>query len=328
MLERPVVAASCKALLLLSAAASAHAGTWSNLWFTPEQQGQRELEAGHASEAARMFTDPRRRAYAELKAENYEAAQKQLEPLSDAESQYNRGNALARTGNLRAALDAYDASLKHTDKDAALRRDAQHNRDLVAKQLEKQSRQQQGGQGQSGSPQGDKSRKDQAGQGEQNGQPQNGQPQNGQQNQPPDSKESAQSNPGNQGQSRQANQSQGAGSRQNGQQQSPGSQNGQGEDQNGQSRDQEESKADAQQAQRDAAQALQQSRRSAQNPTKTTAGDAEKGRAQSEPAQPPTEQTLALDQWLRQIPDDPGGLLRRKFLIEHMIKQDAGGTRP
>jgi Ca-activated chloride channel homolog len=32
-----------------------------------------------------------------------------------------------------------------------------------------------------------------------------------------------------------------------------------------------------------------------------------------------------MDQWLRQIPDDPAGLLRRKFLIEHMMKQ---GTQP
>ena len=36
---------------------------------------------------------------------------------------------------------------------------------------------------------------------------------------------------------------------------------------------------------------------------------------------PQTEQQLALEQWFRQIPDDPGGLLRRKFLIEHLKKQ-------
>lgn len=34
-----------------------------------------------------------------------------------------------------------------------------------------------------------------------------------------------------------------------------------------------------------------------------------------------SEQALALDQWLRRIPDDPGGLLRRKFMIEHMLRQ-------
>jgi Ca-activated chloride channel homolog len=302
------------ALLLVLAGAGAQAGTWSNLWFTPEQQGQRQLEAGHAREAAKMFSDPRRRGYAELEAKDYGAAQRQLAPLPDAESQYNRGNALARAGNLRSALDAYDASLKHQDADAALRRDARHNRDLVAKQLEQQNRHPQGSQG--GNPQGDKSQRDHAGQ-DPKGQPRNGQP---------DAKESAQSNAGNQGQSSKANESQVDGSRQNGQQQAPGSQNGEGQDQ-------EAAKADAQQAQRDAAQALEQSRRSARNPpqpaqnaTKTTGGDAEKEPAQSQPAEPPSEQSLALDQWLRQIPDDPGGLLRRKFLIEHMIKQNAGGT--
>jgi Ca-activated chloride channel family protein len=38
-----------------------------------------------------------------------------------------------------------------------------------------------------------------------------------------------------------------------------------------------------------------------------------------------SEQQLAEDQWLRRLPDDPGGLLRRKFLIQHLIRQ---GTPP
>jgi Ca-activated chloride channel homolog len=312
------------ALLLVFAGAGARAGSWSDFWLTPEQQGQRALEAGHAREAAQMFSDPRRRGYAELEAKDYEAAQKALEPLTDAESQYNRGNALARAGNLRPALDAYDASLKHTEANAALRRDAQHNRDLVAKQLEQQSGQQ-GAQG--GKP--DKS-PDAAGQ-DQKGRPQNGQPnQEPQQNRTPDSKESAQSNTGDQGQSRKADESQNGGNRpEGGGQEAPGSQSGRAQDRDA-------ANADARQAQRDAAQALEQAKQQAGQPDQTSpspprssarvGGDHKNGPVQSEPAAPPTEQTLALDQWLRQIPDDPGGLLRRKFLIEHMIKQNAGGA--
>ena len=34
-----------------------------------------------------------------------------------------------------------------------------------------------------------------------------------------------------------------------------------------------------------------------------------------------TEKQIAQEQWLRSIPDDPGGLLRRKFLIEHLMRQ-------
>jgi Ca-activated chloride channel family protein len=43
--------------------------------------------------------------------------------------------------------------------------------------------------------------------------------------------------------------------------------------------------------------------------------------ADEPPQQPRSEQSLALDQWLRGIPEDSGELLRRKFLIEHLMKQ-------
>ena len=33
------------------------------------------------------------------------------------------------------------------------------------------------------------------------------------------------------------------------------------------------------------------------------------------------ETELALEQWLRQIPEDPGGLLRRKFMLEHLQRK-------
>jgi len=36
---------------------------------------------------------------------------------------------------------------------------------------------------------------------------------------------------------------------------------------------------------------------------------------------PMSEQELALEQWLRQVPDDPAGLLRRKFMLEHLLRQ-------
>ena len=34
-----------------------------------------------------------------------------------------------------------------------------------------------------------------------------------------------------------------------------------------------------------------------------------------------TEQQIAQEQWLRSIPDDPGGLLQRKFMIQHLMRQ-------
>jgi Ca-activated chloride channel family protein len=43
--------------------------------------------------------------------------------------------------------------------------------------------------------------------------------------------------------------------------------------------------------------------------------------ANDNPREPPGEQELALEQWLRQVPDDPAGLLRRKFMLEHLRRQ-------
>jgi hypothetical protein len=55
-------------------------------------------------------------------------------------------------------------------------------------------------------------------------------------------------------------------------------------------------------------------------------GKVQTGRAAPQAAAPPTEQQLAQEQWLRRIPDDPGGLLRRKFMIEHMLRKQ--GDQP
>ncbi|HBV21973.1 MAG TPA: hypothetical protein DEF07_09690, partial [Nitrosomonas sp.] len=41
----------------------------------------------------------------------------------------------------------------------------------------------------------------------------------------------------------------------------------------------------------------------------------------NESDQLPSEEDIALDQWLRQIPEDPSGLLRRKFMLEHMQRK-------
>jgi Ca-activated chloride channel family protein len=39
------------------------------------------------------------------------------------------------------------------------------------------------------------------------------------------------------------------------------------------------------------------------------------------------ESAQATEQWLRQIPDDPGGLLRRKFEYEYQKKYGRGRRR-
>jgi Ca-activated chloride channel family protein len=300
--------------LILAAllASSAHAGNW---WLTPDQEAQRALEAGDATRAARLFTDPQHRAYAEIEAKQYADAARRLEPFEDGESQYNRGNALARAGDLPAALSSYEAALKHAAAGSSLHRDAEHNRDLVAQQLEDQKKSQQqpkngsGQQGQKGNQQQSQSGQQQ-GQGGQQQQGQSGQQQQGQ---------SSQQQQGQSGQQQQG---------QSGQQQGPNGDQHQSAGQEQKGADQQASNPrDALQGGSNDQHPLSQAQNQGGAEGSRAAPESSSSRRERQPdlprATPPSEQSLSEDQWLRQIPDDPAGLLRRKFLIEHMMKQGA-----
>ncbi len=119
-------------------------------WFQrPDQRGAQALAEGRSEEASQLFEDPGWRAAALYRAGDFEGAAAILSQETDARSQYNRGNALARAGQLEAAVEAYDLALARDPADE----DAQWNRDLVKKLLEQQQQQQeqeqQGSQGDS-----------------------------------------------------------------------------------------------------------------------------------------------------------------------------------
>ena len=65
--------------MMLLAIIPAHAGEfWSSLWRNADQQGEALLQRGDASNAAKVYADPRRKAYAKLKAGDYQGAAKDL----------------------------------------------------------------------------------------------------------------------------------------------------------------------------------------------------------------------------------------------------------
>ena len=353
------------AALVCGMTGTSMAGTWSDLWSTHDQQGQRLLESNHPGEAAQVFSDPKRRAYAQLQAGQYDKAAELLAPLQDADSQYNRGNALAHTGKLTDALAAYDKALASSPGN----KDVMRNRELVAKALEDQQRsQQQGKDGSSG-----KNDKGQQGQSNSGGQGSNGSgdKQSGDKQSGGKDSNSQDGKAGQSGSQSQANtQNQQGQQAQNGQRGQQGQQ-GQGQpasqqqaagqagtDNQGQANDPAQSAnasanprtADAAQAQnpqqaakaasanqpgqRDdrSATALQQGQTSGTGTQRGPANMAEsplvKGSAagDAQQTQPRSEQALALDQWMRSIPEDSGELLRRKFQIEHLMKQQ--GNQP
>lgn len=270
---------------------AAQAGeVWDSLWRNADQRGEQLLQQGDAAAAARTYTEPRRKAYAELQAGNNAAAASGFSAFDDSDGQYNRGNALARGGDLQEALKAYDAALAHDPN----HQDARHNRELVAKALRDQQQQQ--------PPQSDQDR-DGTNSSENTPPAQDSKPTNAadpQGQKPPDSKARPPElrPPGDSHTAQDKPESDAA----------PAEQQGGADQTKSATPRKDEPRNDAEQAQRDAQDALQR---------RSKGGD--KRREASEQA-PMTEQQLAEEQWLRQIPDDPGGLLRRKFMIEHLLR--------
>ncbi|MCD2179428.1 VWA domain-containing protein [Rhizobium sp. C1] len=111
----------------------AHAGTWQDLWATSDQQGKKAFASGDYKTASGKFETPSWRGSAAYRAGDYKTAAQDFSA-----SAYNRGNALAKSGQLKEALGAYDQALASNPHDA----DAKYNRDLVQKLLDEQKRQQ------------------------------------------------------------------------------------------------------------------------------------------------------------------------------------------
>lgn len=329
----------CALLLLLTFSIDAHA-SWTDWWLNQDQQAQRALDHGDAKQAAQLFKDPRRQAYAESRAGKYADAAKRLVPFNDAQSQYNRGNALAYSGDLKNALSAYDAALKQTPMDSSLHHDAQHNRDLVAKQLQQQKKNssKNGSQqnGQQNPSQNGKQGKQQQGENSSSSPGNSGNDKNNASNE----KNNANNNNKNGGKNEHGNASSENAS--TGKQQGKSGQSAQGSGQSSSAASGAQAAASAQQnaqdkeqAKRDAQAALAAQQKNGQSGNsssassmlgmtdraQSSANSSERPNAALDVPKPPSEQTLAEQQWLRQIPDDPAGLVRRKFLIEHWLKQ-------
>ena len=105
---------------------------WADLWWRADQQGARELAAGRPDTAADHFSDPAWRAAANYRASEFEQALDALEGLTGATPEYNRGNALARLGQLEEAAAAYERVLEQASDHA----DARHNLELVRRLLD------------------------------------------------------------------------------------------------------------------------------------------------------------------------------------------------
>ncbi|MFZ3182628.1 MAG: VWA domain-containing protein [Pseudomonas sp.] len=296
--------------LLLAAPQPSYAFEFDDLWLRPDQQGQRLLEAQKPLEAAKRFSNPQWQAQALYQAGDYNGAAERFAQGYSATDHYNRGNALAKAGELEAAIDAYEQAL---ERQADLL-PAKQNKALVEQALQQRQQQQQQKQDQQ------QSNKDQQPQDSQSSQQQQQQNQTGEQAKKPGEPAPDAKSPQEPGEPKE---------------QQPSAAKTPAEKPANDAADKNQAKQPTEPAksQNPADQQTPKPGEQSDKPQADAQGksasnaDKDPGQPSDEPestaAKPlDTEQRQALEQWLRQIPDQPGELLRRKFWYEQQQRQE------
>ncbi|MGD8934873.1 MAG: VWA domain-containing protein [Thiogranum sp.] len=312
--------------VLSSTPQPAMAASWDDLWQRRDQQADAALRAGDLQRAQALARQPQRLGTAAYRAGDYDKALQAFARSQGPQGDYNRANALAQLGRYQDAIAAYDKALK---ADPGLD-DAVYNKAQVEKLLQQQKQNQQ--QSKNSSGQGKKDTKQQhAGN--------SSQQQDGGGKQASGNKSRSSATAGNSGKSAQTgkqpgqpgsdepasgNQAQNAGD-----QHSPAAET----PEPAVSAGKKSAATGASQARRDnTSRSSEQPRQQARaKGTPDTAGfapqppvqSADKGAAPGNADPLTREQQQADERWLRRIPDDPGGLLRRKFLYQYSQRERA-----
>lgn len=287
----------------LAIAPPARAGVFADLWQRRDQQAAAALREGDAARAAELAPSAAWSGAAAYRAGDYAEAGKHFAEADGADAAYNRGNALAQEKRYEEALAAYDEALQ---LDPAMD-DAKANRDAVKAFLEQSQPPPEG-------QQGDPSDEDR--------------PSSSQQGQPPQSSDGKQQSGGEEQQS--AND--GKSADQNDASQADPQAGGQGkerQDGNGSPAGEGQSPPDDASAKPDAQQQQALSQAIDEALQQADGRPAKEGDAPAAAEDESTrERRQALEHWLRRVPDDPGGLLRRKFQLEYQRRQQGGGGEP
>ncbi len=263
-------------------------GFFASLWQRKEQLGVEQFKQGDFDQAEQnLQKDPLWKSAVQYKAGKFAEAIKTLEQDDSALADYNRGNALAQMGQYQQAVAAYTQSLEKAPDNA----DAKHNKELIEEYLQQQeSQEQQSQEQQSDGKDGEQQDGQQQESQKQDGEQQDGEQQHGEQSQ-------SQQNQG----------------QQSDDEQPPLDSEKQGKEEQG--KEQQDPEKESEQA-KQLREEQEKKEAEEKNQTQQTQQELE------QPQQKPLDQKT--EQWLRQIPDNPGGLLKRKFYFESKKKYDKG----
>lgn len=265
---------------------------WRDLWQTPEQRAARQRAEQRSDELIEQAPDDQWRGHGYYqKGEFDKAAETFANAAKDAATDSGADDASYNQATALVRQGEYDAAIaKYNEllEKNPEHQDAKHNRDIAEKlkELNESSQQQNGQQGESG----DASEQNQAGQ--------------------PQDQPGSQSQPG----------------QQNQQSDSSGSQPPTNQDQQGQSTGQQsenDSEVDIESGSEEAAAAAKEALEQA-SAAEGSIGDPSTDRGAAQEGLSEADQ--ATEQWLRQIEDDPAGLLRRKLELNHQQQYPGVGN--
>ncbi len=272
-----------------------------HLWSSPDQKAMREFNAGNNENAAKHFTNNDWKASALYRNGDYEAVVEILKDASSSDALYNKGNALAQLGKFKEAIKAYDEALEINESDE----DTLFNHEQVSKALQQQEQDK------------DKS-KDESdkGEAEQDSEEQDGdkQEQSEQKSEQQSDQDSEDSNP--ESEDKQQQDSKPTDSEQDKKDKEELKQRDAEAEAKQQEKDKQEYQDSLHDEQKDKE---QQDKQNVENKEQDNSDSEDKpAEIEINPVEASiTEQEKATEQWLKRIPDDPGGLLRRKFQYQY-----------
>lgn len=242
---------------------TAHALSWEDLWLTPHQQANQDLQ----NENYQALTESQNKDWqgvGHYQLGDHAAAAERFAEGEGLDSRYNQGTALTQAGEYDKAIELFDSVLdeKPTHEKALKNRN-------IARQLKELQQQQE----------------------QQNQDQQQGDSDQNQENQDQENSEQDQENSSDDSQNQNSESSQD-------EQDAQSQENQQSEEEK--STEEQQQQAESQEENEDAQEE-----------------ETARQQAQQETEMPLSEDQQATEQWLRKIPDDPAGLLRRKLRRNH-----------
>lgn len=272
----------------------AEASGWDNLWLRPDQQAEHALHSGDYKTAKQVAKDPMQHGEAAYRSGDFKQALHDFSLNNTPAADYNRGNTLARLGRYKEAISAYDSALK---KNSTMK-DALHNKKEIEKLLKKQNKQ---------------NKKDQK---NSSNTSKKSKPEKSSDKNSSSDKNTGKNNRGEQ--KKQGNKSTAKADNKNEQQENDNEKN-KADKKNNSTKQQANNEKLTKDNKPGNKNTGKNNSDNSQNKDEQLARNKNKGKDRQALAHGTrkTEQQQADERWLRRIPDDPGGLLRRKFRYQY-----------